>query len=179
MRKQKTRKPLNKWVLWVMTLILPAVLPAMILALETDSEQELLWSADGDSRMRIADGIRFVEMSNNVKITQGTLDIRGDAATIEYNISNNEVSKVTVTGNPVYYQQQLDSSTEPVKGSSNSLSFYTDAVDGTTIIELIGEAIIESPTSNLKCSSIIYIADLDLIREAPGPCSGVFNATNR
>ena len=175
MKKQQT----SRIALVVAALTLFAYLPNITQALETDRDQELLWSADGDSRMRIADGIRYVEMSNNVKIVQGSLDIRGDAATIEYNISNNEVSKVTVTGSPVYYQQQLDSSDELVKGSSNSLSFYTDAIDGTTVVELVGEAVIESPTSNLKCSSIIYIADLDLIREAPGPCSGVFNSTNR
>ncbi len=163
----------------VVALTLIACAPNVILAIETDKDQELLWSADGDSRMSIANGMRIVEMSNNVRITQGTLNIRGDAATIEYSISDNEVSKVTVTGSPVYYEQQLDSSDVPVKGSSNSLSFYTDEIDGSTVIELIGEAVIESPTSNLKCSSIIYIADLDLIREAPGPCSGVFNSTNR
>ncbi len=175
MRKQQT----NSFAAMLMAVALIASAPSMISALETDKSQELLWSADGDSRMRIADGIRFVEMSDNVRITQGTLDIRGDAATIEYSISNNEVSKVSVTGSPVYYQQQLDSSDEPVKGSSNSLSFYIDELDGSTIIELVGEAVIESPTSNLKCSSIIYLADLDLIREAPGPCSGVFNSTTR
>tara|TARA_R110002073_G_scaffold154989_3_gene310258 strand:+ start:470 stop:997 length:528 start_codon:yes stop_codon:yes gene_type:complete len=175
MKKQQT----NRFAALMMALALISLTPERISALEADKDQELLWSADGDSRMSIANGIRLVEMSNNVKITQGTLDIRGDAATIEYSISNNEVSKVTVTGSPVYYQQQLDSSDAPVKGSSNSLSFYTDDIDGTTIVELVGEAVIESPTSNLKCSSIIYIADLDLIREAPGPCSGVFNSTNR
>lgn len=162
-----------------MTLALIALLSHALVALETDKDQELLWSADGDSRMSIVNGIRIVEMSNNVVITQGTLEIRGDAATIEYNISNNEVSKVTVTGSPAYYKQQLDSSDDPVQGSSNSLSFYTDSLDGNTVIELVGEAVIESPTSNLRCSAIVYISEQDLIREAPGPCSGVFNSTNR
>ena len=142
-------------------------------SLESDKAQELLWSADGDSRMSIQGGMRLVEMSNNVKITQGTLLIQGDAATIEYSISDNEVRKVTVVGSPVTYQQQLDSSDEPVKGSSNTISFYSDEGDGSTVVELIGEAVIESPSSNLKCSAIVYIADQDLIREAPGPCSGV------
>lgn len=160
-------------------LALFAILTGTVSALETDKDQELLWTADGDSRMSIDNGIRIVEMSDNVRITQGSLEIRGDAAIIEYNISDNEVSKVTVTGSPAYYQQQLDSSDEPVQGSSNSLSFYSDSVDGNTIIELVGEAVIESPTSNLRCSAIVYISEQDLIREAPGPCSGVFNSSNR
>jgi lipopolysaccharide transport protein LptA len=148
------------------------------IALESDKEQELIFSADGGSHMSIANGIRVLEMSDNVKIIQGSMEIRGDAATIESSVSNNEVSKITVIGNPVYYEQQLDSSDAPVKGSSNTITFYTDETDGYSIIELVGEAVIESPSSNLKCSAIIYIADLDLIREAPGPCTGVFSSTN-
>lgn len=149
------------------------------IGLITDREQELVWSADGDSRMSIDNGIRIVEMADNVRITQGTLEISGDAATIEYDISSNEVSRVTVTGTPVHYQQQLDSNNETVTGSSNSISFYADELDGMTVVELVGEAVIESPSSNLRCSAIVYIADQDLIREAPGPCSGVFNSGNR
>ena len=72
------------------------------LALESDKQQELIFSADGGSHMSIANGIRVLEMSDNVKIIQGTMEIRGDAATIESSISNNEVSKITVIGNPVY-----------------------------------------------------------------------------
>ena len=93
------------------------------LALETDKEQELIFSADGGSHMSIVNDVRLLEMSDNVKITQGSLEIRGDTATIESSISNNEVSKITVLGNPVYYQQQLDSSDAPVKGTSNSITF--------------------------------------------------------
>lgn len=175
MNQQQTNKP----AAIVFAVILIGLLPGLSAALESDKEQEMIWSADGDSRMSIDNGVRIYEMHNNVKITQGTLEIRGDAATIEYNIASNQLSRVTVTGSPAQYQQQLDSSDESVQGTSNSLSFYTDEIDGTTIIELIGEAVIQSPTSNLKCSSIIYVADLDLIREAPGPCSGVFSSTDR
>ncbi|MEX0963592.1 MAG: LptA/OstA family protein [Pseudohongiellaceae bacterium] len=173
------RQQTNRFALLMAAFSLVGPLQTVSSALETDKNQEMLWSADGDSRMSIENGVRLVEMSDNVIITQGTLEIRGDAATIEYNISNNAVSRVTVTGSPAYYQQQLDSSDAPVKGSSRTLSFYSDEIDGTTVIELIGEAVIESPTANLRCSAIVYIAEQDLIREAPGPCSGVFNSTNR
>ena len=145
------------------------------ISLEADKDQELLFSADGGSHMSIEGDIRLMEMSDNVIITRGTMVIRGDTATIESIISSGEVSKVTVLGTPVYYEQQLDSNDEPVKGSSNSISFYTDADDGSSVVELIGEAVIESPTSNFKCSAIVYIAEQDLIRDTQGPCSGAFN----
>ena len=147
-------------------------------SLEADKGQELLVSADGGSRMSIVGDIRFMEMSDNVIITRGTMEIRGDKATIETVMSSGEVSKVTVVGTPVYYQQQLDSSDEPVKGSSNSITFYSDEDDGATIVELVGEAVIESPSSNFKCSAITYIAELDLMRDSQGPCSGEFNTSN-
>jgi len=147
-------------------------------SLEADKDQELLVSADGGSRMSIVGDIRLMEMSDNVRITRGSMEIRGDTATIETVMSSGEVSKVTVVGTPVYYQQQLDSSGEPVKGSSNSITFYTDESDGATVVELVGEAVIESPTSNFKCSAITYIAELDLMRDSQGPCSGEFNTSN-
>jgi lipopolysaccharide transport protein LptA len=147
-------------------------------SLEADKDQELLVSADGGSRMSIVGDIRLMEMSDNVMITRGSMEIRGDTATIETVMSSGEVSKVTVVGTPVYYQQQLDSSDEPVKGSSNSITFYTDENDGATVVELVGEAVIESPTSNFKCSAITYIAELDLMRDSQGPCSGEFNTSN-
>jgi lipopolysaccharide transport protein LptA len=147
-------------------------------SLEADKDQELLFSAQGGSHMSIEGDIRLMEMSDNVIITRGTMVIRGDTATIESIISSGEVSKVTVLGTPVYYEQQLDSNDEPVKGSSNSISFYTDEGDGSSVVELIGEAVIESPTSNFKCSAIVYIAEQDLIRDTQGPCSGAFNTSN-
>jgi len=161
------------------TLAVVSLLPAASTALELDKNARLIWSADGDSQMSINEGIRSWNLSDNVIITQGTLEIRGDAATIEHSVSTNEVTKVTVIGSPVYYQQQLDSSDEPVKGTSDSVSFYTDELDGTTVIELVGNAVLESPSSSFECSAIVYIAEQDLMRDTVGPCSGVFNSTNR
>jgi lipopolysaccharide transport protein LptA len=147
-------------------------------SLEADKEQALLYSSDGGARMSIKGEVRLVEVSDNVVITRGSMEIRGDSATIEIIISTGETRKVTVVGTPVYYQQQLDTSEEPVQGSSNSISFYADESDGLNVIELIGDAVIESPTANFKCMSIIYIAEQDLIRDTQGPCSGVFSSSN-
>ena len=147
-------------------------------SLESDKNQELLWSTDGPSHMSNEDGIRLMEMSDNVIITRGSMEIRGDKAIIETIISSGEISKVTVTGTPVHYQQQLDTRDTPVKGSSNSISFYTDKDDGSSVVELEGNAVIESPSSNFQCKAITYIAEQDLIRDTVGPCSGAFNSAN-
>ena len=176
MRKQQIRGTSLSMIALIITLGCLSVTSSF--SLEADKDQELLVSSDGGTHMSIEGGIRLMEMSDNVIITRGTMEIRGDTATIESIVSSGEVNKVTVVGSPVYYQQQLDSSDEPVKGSSNSISFYTDESDGSSVVELVGEAVIESPTSNFKCSMIVYIAELDLIRETVGPCSGVFNSSN-
>lgn len=176
MHKRQTREYSPKVMALLITLACLSITNSF--SLEADKDQELVWSTDGPSHMSNEGGIRLMVMSDNVIITRGSMEIRGDTATIETIISSNEVSKVTVVGTPVYYQQQLDSSDEPVKGSSNSISFYTDESDGATVVELVGEAVIESPTSNFKCSAIVYIAEQDFIRDTVGPCSGVFNSSN-
>ena len=51
---------------------------------------------------------------------------------------------------------------------------YSDELDE-TILELVGNANIESPDSTMSCAAIIYIADQDLIREATGPCQGMLS----
>ena len=176
MNKRQIRGTSPSMIVLIITLCYLSITSSF--SLEADKDQELLVSADGGSRMSIVGDIRLMEMSDNVIITRGSMEIRGDTATIETVMSSGEVSKVTVVGTPVYYQQQLDSSDEPVKGSSNSITFYTDENDGATVVELVGEAVIESPTSNFKCSAITYIAELDLMRDSQGPCSGEFNTSN-
>ncbi|MBM87725.1 MAG: hypothetical protein CMQ41_05050 [Gammaproteobacteria bacterium] len=146
-----------------------------LIALESDKDQQVLWSSEGDSTMSIIGDSRILKMNEDVTVTQGTLEIYGSEATFEYRVSTNELSKVTVQGNPVRYQQQLDTTGTLVVGTSDTLLFYTDALDQ-TILELIGNANLESPDSTMSCSAIIYVSDYDLIREATGPCQGTLNS---
>ena len=146
-----------------------------VLSLESDNIQPVLFSSDGNSTMKIEGNTRILKMSNNVKVTQGTLEILGNEATFEYSISTNELTRVTVHGTPVHYQQQLDEDGSLVKGTSDILLFYTDEFDNETILELVGNANIESPDSTMRCAAITYVVDRDLIREANGPCEGMLS----
>jgi lipopolysaccharide transport protein LptA len=147
------------------------------ISLESDKHQSVLWRADGDSTMSMDGDTRSLVMTENVRVTQGTLEILGDEAVFEYRASTNELTRVTVHGSPVNYQQQLDEDGAIVKGSSDTLLFYTDEIENETVLELVGNAVIESPDSAMSCASIIYIADRDLIREATGPCEGILSTT--
>ncbi|MED5411398.1 MAG: LptA/OstA family protein [Pseudomonadota bacterium] len=151
------------------------ILQPSVSALESDGDQQVIWSSEGDSTMSIQGNIRILEMSANVRVTQGTLEILGDEAIFEYEANSNELKKVTVSGSPVRYQQQLDEDGALVKGTSDTLIFYTDELDE-TILELLGNANIESPDSTMRCEAIVYISDRDLIREATGPCQGTLSS---
>ena len=155
--------------------IVTLCIPGGLLAVESDNLQGIQFSSDGGSTMRTNGNVRILEMSDNVKIAQGTLQISGSTAVFEYVASSNELTRITVHGTPVRYQQQLDEDGGLVIGTSNTILYYTDEIDGETIIELIGSANVTSPDSAMKCASITYLATRDLIREATGPCEGVLN----
>ena len=140
-------------------------------ALESDREQQVTWSADGNSTMQIIENLRILEMTTNVIVNQGSLEIKGDQAIFEYEASTNELRKVQVYGNPVTYQQQLDMDYNTVSGFSDSLTLSNNDFEE-TILELDGNAKIQSPNSTISCQSIVYVVEKDLIREAAGPCEG-------
>ena len=144
-------------------------------ALESDREQQVTWSADGNSSMQIIENRRILEMTTNVIVNQGSLEIRGDQAVFEYEASTNELRKVQVYGSPVTYQQQLDKDQSMVSGFSDSLTLSNNDFEE-TILELYGNAKIQSPNSTISCQSIVYIVEKDLIREAEGPCEGALGA---
>ena len=148
-----------------------------IIALESDTNQRVIWTSDGGSTMDIVGDSRILEMNTNVIVTQGTLEIRGAKAIFEYQTSSNELTKITVHGTPVHYKQQLDGSGAVVNGTSNTLLFYTNDINE-TVLELLENANLESPDSAISCKSIVYIVERDLIKEALGPCAGALTSAS-
>lgn len=149
---------------------------AYLYAAEINNKEKVNWSATGKSSMKIIEDFRIIEMQENVEISQGTMLVEGDFAVIEYLVSTGELSKITVEGNPVRYQQQIGLSDDLISGTSDSLSIYNEAADNLinpiSLITLIGNATLQSPSANMQCAAIIYAAELDLVREAEGPCKG-------
>ncbi len=134
------------------------------------------WSADGNSSMRLEGDLRIFSMQDNVRVRQGTLSINGDEAVFEYSASSNELLKVTVVGTPVNYEQQAESGT--VTGSSETIILYREETTQETVLEFLGDAVVNSADSSMHCQAIIYLADQELIREATGPCQGTLNSSN-
>lgn len=159
-------------LLTVSSALITALLSLTTQALESDGRQEVKWSADGGSTMRIEGNTRILELADNVNVTQGTLQVTGDEAVFEYDVETNVLLRVTVQGQPVNYRQQLDDEGAEVTGQSQTLLYYEDDEGGGIVLELIGDAVIASPDTTMNCAAIVYLADQDLIREAQGPCQG-------
>ena len=145
-------------------------------ALENDGEQSVEWSADGSSSMSTGNGVRSLRMTDNVVITQGSLEIRGDEALLEFGTETNELRRVTVRGAPARYSQALDDGGGLVSGNGDVILLYADE-DGNTVIELAGNAAIASREMNTRCETIVYVTELELIR-ASGNCAGAFTPRN-
>ncbi len=144
-------------------------------ALESDREQPLQFSSLGNVTTSIVNDLRIVEMSDEVQITQGTMEVTGDEAIFEYDASSGELRRITVSGAPVRYSQQLNTAGNQVLGRSDTLLFYTDASSGETIIELVGNAEIQDSEAAWRCESITYIVEQELIPRSTGPCEGLMN----
>ena len=143
------------------------------LALESDKLAAVAWQAEGNSTMTIEGDTRTLTMEDRVIVTQGSLRISGDKAIFEYAVATNELTRITVYGSPVNYRQTLsEEDGSGVIGESTTLQLYSDEQTNESIVELTGDASIESPDSSMNCANIVYLVDLDLIREAAGPCTG-------
>ncbi|MFK7865210.1 MAG: LptA/OstA family protein [Pseudohongiellaceae bacterium] len=140
-----------------------------------NSAEELRYSADGELTMTVADNVRTLNLSENVIITQGTLEIVGDLAILEFDEITQDLIRATIYGKPVSYTQILSDDNASVNGTSDSIVLLTEESTDTSVIELNGNAKIQSPDSSMQCAAIVYIPDNDLIRKATGPCAGLLN----
>lgn len=147
-------------------------------SLVTDKQEKVTWEAAGNSTMTVDSGLRTLTLEDSVIVTQGSLRITGDRAIFEYAVDSNELNRITVFGSPVGYSQQLSADGENVAGTSKELRLYSDKTTSESIVELIGDAAITSPDSTMNCVAITYLVDLDLIREAKGPCNGSLSSTS-
>ena len=152
------------------------LLPGILMAAQ--SQSPVNWSADGELLVTVENNRRILKMQDNVRISQDGIDIFGNSAIFEYTLDTQELLRVTVLGTPVNYTQASESGAEPVTGNSDTLIFYDDEFTEDTIIEMIGNAFIKSPSSTMNCASIIYVTERDLIREAVGPCQGALTSQN-
>ncbi|HBW84881.1 MAG TPA: hypothetical protein DEF79_12665 [Gammaproteobacteria bacterium] len=159
-------------------LIASALLLLSGTSLAAQTQSPITWSADGELIVTIEKNRRVLKISDNVKISQDDINISGNSAIFEYTLDTQELLRVTVLGTPARYTQGMGNSVEKVTGNSDTLILYDDEVTEDTIVEMIDNASIKSPSSTMNCTSIVYITEQDLIREAVGPCQGALSPQN-
>ncbi|MBW3549689.1 MAG: lipopolysaccharide transport periplasmic protein LptA [Proteobacteria bacterium] len=134
---------------------LPASLLALVLA--AASSTALARSSDRNQPMDIDAGAsdysldesRPTVLSRGVIISQGTLDIRSNRATITQR--NGEPVRVVLTGGPARLSQQLDNG-EPMTAAANQLDYDLR----TEVVVLTGDVRVAQPGNTLSGERIVY-----------------------
>lgn len=144
-------------------------------ALNTDSEQPVSYSNDGSTQMRNIEGRRLITLTDNVKISQGSLVISGDSAVFEYDLNSGELIKISIQGMPAQYQQQLSTSEKIAQGDSDTIDYY---VEGESKLEFIGNAHFKTPDTIMSCATVAYFMESEIVNGV-GPCQGtIVNQSN-
>lgn len=128
-------------------LALLLALPGFALAKSSDRNQPMDVEADRTDALLTDDSDST--LSGNVRITQGTLDIRSDTAVIQRRAG--DISRVTLNGAPAQMRQVADNG-EPMTANARQI-VYTLSDD---VIVLTGGVVIEKPRGNLRGETIKY-----------------------
>lgn len=138
-------------------------------SLESDKDQDIVYSSLGPSTSRVEGNVRIITLEDVVKVTQGTLVITGDRAVFERDLDSSNIRRVTVTGTPAKYSQQLDVTGATIEGNSDAIHYY---VEGEPVVEFVGSATLRGLNDVLSCVSIKYFTNSQFT-ETIGPCEGV------
>ena len=132
---------------------LSLILLAMLLPFDSYAK-----TTDRSQPMDVESDHTDVEMGDNgdavltghVKITQGTLEVGADKATIQR--QNGEIAQVVLTGAPATLKQVNDNG-ETMNARAAQITYYTSGQD---LIVLTGDVVIEQPRGNLRGETIKY-----------------------
>lgn len=147
------------------------------LGAESSMQDPVSYKHEGEFRTTIEGDFRIANMEGNVEVTQGSLIVKGAEARFEYTLDTEELVRVTVQGSPANYQQNLEEDGETVTGNSETIVIFADELTGETVVDMIGNAYIESPDSTMRCAKILYQTEQNLVR-GTGPCQGALSSSS-
>lgn len=108
------------------------------------------YSADGETTIETVNGLRVITLRNNVFVRQNDIELTGDVAVLEYNLSN-QLQQVQVTGNPANFEQKAEQISDVVSGNSDTIKYYAGLE---SIVEFIGNANFAQTGTTLRCAQI-------------------------
>lgn len=146
-------------LLFLMLLAVPAVT-----ALEGDRQQQLVIEADqldGDEQAQIT------RLTGDVRLQQGTLDIRADTAVLYGPVKSLE--RVVVEGDPAKLDQELEDREGQLHAEADSIDYDLVA----RRLELTGNAVVDQGNRRLTGDRILYDLAADrVIGEGRGEPDG-------
>lgn len=105
---------------------------AQTLALSSDRHQVITVEAD----LAEADDARRVTVyKGRVVITQGSLRISGDTATVHYN-QRRDLTALVVVGNPAHFRQQVEGELDYQQATAQRMEYHADK----NLVILLGDA---------------------------------------
>ena len=128
-------------------MLLAALLPVDAIAKTSDRNQPMDVEADRTDAELGDDGQAI--LTGNVLITQGTLEVGADRATIHRNAG--EISQVVLTGAPATLKQVNDNG-ETMNAHASQITYTLS----NEIIVLSGSVVIEQPRGTLRGETIKY-----------------------
>ena len=116
-------------------------------ALKSDRSKPMDVAAD---RLETTENQTRATLEGNVRITQGTLDVRSGTAVVHRG-ADQEIQRVVLTGAPASLRQDLDEG-----GRLNASARSIDYDLGTNVVVLTGGVVIEQPRGELRGEKITY-----------------------
>lgn len=147
----------------ILGLMIWCAVPAA-LALKSDREQPIQIEAD---RLDVDESKGISVYRGNVRYVQGTLLLTADELQIFVN-QKREVEKVIAEGNPVTFQQRLDSNQQLVKGRGSHLEYR--ALE--QYVVLSGSAQVTQCGNEFSGALLEYFVAEELVRAAKDKDSG-------
>ena len=137
------------------------VLAAAILTTCLASEAALALESDADQPIHIEGDDAHIDQANetivytgSVEVAQGSLRVRGERMVVK--IDGNQVERITTTGSPARYSQQLEDDQGDVNAHANAIVYHTAAER----VYLNGAASLKQQGNTLTGESIRY----DIVR---------------
>ena len=145
----------------------------MVLALPEDADQPIHIRADN---AEIDQEQQLVIYRGAVQVDQGTLRVNADKMTVEY--ADQKVVRITATGNPAHYQQQIEADEDQVKARSSTIIYHTQEER----LDLVGDAYLFQEGNEITGDLIKYdivAGKVDAQSDSEGPVRMILQPATR
>jgi lipopolysaccharide export system protein LptA len=136
-------------------LLLLSLFAMQALALPSDRDQPIQIEAD---KLEIDDSKNISVYEGNVRMQQGSLDIKADRIILHFDTDRN-LERLDITGTPAIFKQ-LNARKQPISGSAQQMEYYEQQ----SLLEMKGEARFKSENDTLESEAISINTETEAIQ---------------